>query len=94
MFKLAIIIAAVLVVLSLAAERSLDPNPSAFWVIFPGGIVGLLVAGLVAAMKGNAHGADDVTILFVASVVNYFCYFGIVHLALRRLSRQFDPDKY
>jgi hypothetical protein len=76
-FKRAMFIAGVLVVCSLTTEKVLDPNPSAGLVILPGFIVGVFVATIIAiGTKGNAHGTDLVTILVVASIINFFCYLG------------------
>jgi hypothetical protein len=87
-FKRAAFISVVLLICSLTAERFLDPEPSAGLVILPGFIVGVFVATIIAiGTKGNAHGADSVTILVVASIINFFCYVGITYLVLLRCSR-------
>lgn len=81
-FKLAVGVAAALLICSLIAYRLLEPNPSAGYVTLPGILVGIFVATIMAAAGGNAHDVN-LTIIFVfACMVNFFCYLGFTYLVL------------
>jgi tellurite resistance protein TehA-like permease len=81
-FKRAACVAGLLLFCSLVAYRLLDPNPSAGYVTLPGFLVGIFVATVIAAAKGNAHGVDLTTILVITSLVNFACYLGLTHIVL------------
>ncbi len=86
-FKRAIGVAAALLICSLIAYRLLEPNPSAGYVTLPGILVGIFVATIIAAVRGNAHNVNLTVILLLASLVNFFCYFGFTYIALSLWSR-------
>jgi hypothetical protein len=85
--KRAVFVAGMLLICSLIAYKLLDPNPSAGYVTLPGFLVGIFVATIVAAARGNAHNIDLATILIVASLINFFCYLGFTYMALMLWSR-------
>ena len=81
-FKRAALIAGVLLTGSLIAYSFLEPNPSAGYVTLPGILVGLFVATIIAAARGNAHNVNLTIMLVLASVVNFFCYLGLAYAVL------------
>jgi hypothetical protein len=85
--KRAVFVAGVLLICSLIAYKVLDPNPSAGYVTMPGFLVGIFLATIVAAARGNAHGVDLTTILIVASLINFLCYLGFTYMALMLWSK-------
>jgi hypothetical protein len=86
-FKRALLVAGVLLALSLIVYSLLGPNPSAGYVTLPGILVGIFVATIIAAARGNAHNVNLTVILLLASLVNFFCYFGFTYIALSLWSR-------
>jgi hypothetical protein len=86
-FKRALLVAGVLLALSLIVYSLLGPNPSAGYVTLPGILVGIFVATIIAATRGNAHNVNLTVILLLASLVNFFCYFGFTYIALSLWSR-------
>jgi hypothetical protein len=86
-FKRALLVAGVLLALSLIVYSLLGPNPSAGYVTLPGILVGIFVATIIAAVRGNAHNVNLTVILLLASLVNFFCYFGFTYIALSLWSR-------
>jgi hypothetical protein len=80
-------VAAVLLAGSLIAYGLLAPDPSAGCVTLPGFLAGVFIATLIAAAKGNAHAVDLLTILMLASLINFFCYFGLTYVVLSLWSR-------
>src|SRR5437016_3476636 len=86
--KLAMLIAAVLIVCSLAANRVLDPSPSAGFVMLPGIFAGLFVSTMISiATTGNNHGGDYATMLVVASLANFCFYAAVTYGFISLLSR-------
>jgi hypothetical protein len=86
-FKRALLVAGVLLAGSLIVYSLLGPNPSAGYVTLPGILVGIFVATIIAAARGNAHNVNLTVILLLASLVNFFCYFGFTYIALSLWSR-------
>ena len=85
----ALLVGGVLVMCSLAIYN-LVPNSIAPYVMLPGVFVGVFVAAILAAIiKGNAHGADWITIWVVASVINFLCYVAVTYLVLLLWSKRF-----
>jgi hypothetical protein len=80
--KRAVFVAGGLLICSLIAYKVLEPNPSAGYIAMPGILVGIFLATILAAARGNAHGVDLATILIVASLINFFCYLGFTYTAL------------
>ena len=81
-FKRAVSVAVALLICSLIAYRLLAPNPSAGYVTLPGILVGILVATIIAAAGGNAHGVDLMIVLVLTSLINFFCYLGLTYVVL------------
>jgi hypothetical protein len=85
--KRAAFVAGVLLICSLIAYKVLEPNPAAGYMTMPGILVGIFLATIVAAARGNAHGVDLTGILIVASLINFFCYLGFTYMALTLWSK-------
>jgi hypothetical protein len=81
-FKIAVGVAAALLICSLVAYRLLEPDPSAGYVTLPGFLVGVFVATIIAAAGGNAHDVDLMIVLVLTSLINFFCYLGLTYAVL------------
>jgi multisubunit Na+/H+ antiporter MnhE subunit len=76
LFQRASLTGIALVLCSLAIYK-LVPEDAAPYTIFPGFLVGLMVATVLAAAQGNAHNVSVALIWVVGLIVNFLCYVAI-----------------